>query len=99
MARFNRTFMISLLACAVPGALVAVIATLGAFFSWGGLSFGNPTYYLTLAVAAWCPASKWVVWRLWQREVTVCPACGPVRAIASHLTLPVEVERATCEAC
>jgi hypothetical protein len=47
------TLKLSLIACSVPSAIIALIATLGAQLQWGGLNFSNPIYYATLAVAAW----------------------------------------------
>ncbi|MGH2521218.1 MAG: hypothetical protein ACRDH2_01835 [Anaerolineales bacterium] len=88
MSNLPRTLKVSIIACAIPGAIVALVATIGAWLQWGGLSFSNPLYYATLAVTAWCPVSKIVVWRLWRREVEVCPTCIPVKAIERRL-LPI----------
>lgn len=77
----SRSFVkLSLLACSIPGAIVALVATVGAWLQWGGLSFSNPIYYATLLVAAWCPVSKIVVWRFWQREIETCLMCLPTRS-------------------
>jgi len=87
MRRLPNTLKLSLFACSIPGALVALVATLGAVTGWGGLSFGNPTYYLTLAVAAWCPVSKLIVWRLWRRKVETCWMCKPANSIGRRLNV------------
>lgn len=86
MRRSPDTLKSSLIACSLPGAIIALVATLGAAFAWGGLSFGNPTYYLTLAVAAWCPVSKLVIWRSWRREVETCLVCRPENSIRRRLS-------------
>lgn len=76
-----RSFVkLSLLACSIPGAIVALVATVGAWLQWGGLSFSNPIYYATLVVAAWCPVSKIVVWRFWRREIETCLMCLPTKS-------------------
>lgn len=86
MSRIPHTFRVFILACSLPGAVIALVATLGAWWQWGGLSFSNPLYYATLAVAAWCPVSKIVAWRLWRRKVDLlCPTCIPAKAIERHL--------------
>ena len=82
-----RALKLSLLACSVPGALVALFATAGAWLQWGGLSFTNPVYYLTLAVAVWCPATKLIAWWVWQRQVENCLMCRPANAINRQLGL------------
>lgn len=92
MTKPTRVFLISLAACALPGAVVAFAATLGAALGWGGMSFSSPTYYLILAVAAWCPVSKLVVWRFWRREVETCLVCIPGKAIGQCRSPAVAVE-------
>jgi len=84
-------FKVSLIACSIPSALIALVATAGVWLQWGALSFSNPVYYATLAVAAWCPVSKMVVWRLWRREVKTCVTCVPVNSIKRHVSLLMSV--------
>jgi len=86
MRRLPNTLKVSLVVCSIPGALIVLVATLGAATGWGGLSFSSPTYYLTLAVAAWCPASKLIAWRLWRRKVETCLMCKPANAIGRRLS-------------
>jgi hypothetical protein len=87
MPTFPHTLKVSLIACSIPGALVALVATLGAWLGSGGLSFSNPVYYATLALAAWCPVSKIIAWRLWRRKVDMpCPTCIPAKAIERRLS-------------
>ena len=87
MPAFPRAFKVSLIACSIPGALVVLVATLGAWIQWGGLSFSDPIYYATLAIAAWCPVSKIIAWRLWRRRVDLlCPICIPAKAIERRLS-------------
>lgn len=85
MHRFPHSLKLSLVACSIPGAIVALVATLGALLHWGELSFSSPVYYATLAVAAWCPLSKIVAWRFWRREVESCLTCRPAKLIEQRL--------------
>lgn len=87
MARMPSTLKASLIACAVPGALVVLLATLGAVLGWGTLSFTNATFYLILLIATWCPLSKLIMWRVWRREQTLRVACVPIRQ-AEHTHAP-----------
>ena len=85
--KLPRALKVSLIACSIPGAIIALVSTFGAWWQWGGLSFSHPFYYATLAVAAWCPVSKIVVWRLWRRKVDLpCPTCIPAKAIERRLS-------------
>lgn len=90
MQTYDKTSTIlrrSIIACSIPGAIIVLISTAGAWLQWGGLSFSTPVYYVTLAVAAWCPVSKIVVWRLWRRKVDIlCPTCLPAKAIERRLS-------------
>lgn len=86
MDRSQPSLKLSLIACSIPGAIIALVATVGAGLQWGGLSFGNPIYYAILAVAAWCPVSKMVVWRFWRREVETCLMCVPAKSVGRHLS-------------
>ena len=89
MDRFQHSLKLSLIACSIPGAIIVLVATVGAWLQWGGLSFGNPLYYAILAVAAWCPVSKIVVWRFWRREVETCLMCVPAKTVGRHLSITV----------
>ena len=89
MDRSQHALKLSLIACSIPGTIVALVATIGAWLQWGGLSFGNPLYYATLAVAAWCPVSKMVVWRFWRREVETCLMCVPTKSVGRRLSTTV----------
>ncbi len=82
---FPQTLKLSLLACSIPGAVVALAATAGAWLQWGGMSFTNPVYYLTLVIAAWCPATKLIAWWVWRRQVANCWMCRPASAIDRRL--------------
>lgn len=75
-------FMLSLAVCSIPGVLAAFVATLGAAFGWGDLSFRTPVYYGIMAVSAWRPVSKFVAWQLWRREVAGRPTCWRAPAAA-----------------
>ena len=86
MDRSRHALKLSLIACSIPGAIIALVATIGAWLQWGGLSFSDPLYYATLAVAAWCPVSKMVVWRFWRREVETCLVCVPAKSVGRHLS-------------
>lgn len=81
------------IACSIPGAIIVLVATIGAWLHWGDLSFSNPLYYATLAVAAWCPLSKLVVWRFWRRKVETCWACVPAKAVRSRLSPSASAKR------
>lgn len=89
MDRSQHSLKLSLIACSIPGAIIVLVATVGAWLQWGGLSFGNPIYYAILAVAAWCPVSKMVAWRFWRREVKTCLVCVPAKSMGHHLSTTV----------
>ena len=83
----------SLMACAIPGVLVAFFATIGAALGWGELSFNAPTYYLILAIAAWCPASKLLVLHFWRRDPAVCFVCVPASGVVRALSRSTPMNR------
>ncbi len=83
----------SLMACAIPGAVVAFFVTIGAALGWGELSFHAPTYYLILAIAGWCPASKLLMLRVWHRDPALCFVCVPASRTASQLSRTTHMNR------
>lgn len=97
MTHLPQSVRTSLLTCSIPGVIIAVLATMGAAFGWSGLSFSSPTYYLILAIAAWCPVSKVLMWQFWQRQRSACLVCVPTSAVQHGLAVKSgDARGATC---